>query len=94
MGYPLGDLDAYKPSRQKDRIVFEERDGFIRLATQCSIQLVPVVSIGAHGGFYVLTDGAQFVAKFGLRRDTWIEVLPVGLWVPWGLGPQDIHLRL
>jgi len=99
--YPGGDLDAFKPHSRRHQIVFGERLGFVRLALRTGSPIVPVVSLGAHDGFYILTDGAEFARRSGLKRLTRMEVLPLVLGLPWGLYlgtgpylPLPVRMRL
>ena len=60
---------------------------------------MPVVSIGAHEGFCVLTDGAEFARRSGWKRWTRMEVLPIVVGLPWlcwiGPGPYlPLPLRM
>lgn len=91
--YPGGDLDAYKPSSRRHQVVFGGRRGFVRLALRAGAPIVPVVSVGAHEGFHVITDGAEFARASGWKRLTRMEVLPLIVGLPWGLwlGPMP-HL--
>tara|TARA_B100000609_G_scaffold186178_1_gene170658 strand:+ start:6664 stop:7221 length:558 start_codon:yes stop_codon:yes gene_type:complete len=45
--YPGGDIDALRPFRDKDRIIFEERRGYIRLALREHVPIIPVISAGS-----------------------------------------------
>jgi len=99
--YPGGDLDAFKPFSRRHEIVFGARDGFVRIALRTGVPLVPVVGVGAHEGFHVLTDGAAVARWSGLKRLTRIEVMPVTLGLPWGLWigpggylPMPVHMKL
>ena len=99
--YPGGDLDAFKPHARRHEIVFGERLGFVRLALRTGAPLVPVVSIGAHEGFFIVADGAEFARRSGLKRLTRMEVLPLVVGLPWGvfLGtgpylPLPVRMRL
>lgn len=83
--YPGGDLDAYKPSSRRHEVIFGGRKGFIRLALRSGAPIVPVVSVGAHESFHVITDGSDFARASGWKRLTRMEVLPVILGLPWGL---------
>ncbi len=83
--YPGGDLDAYKPSSRRHTVVFGPRRGFVRLALRARAPIVPVVSLGAHEGFHVFTDGAAFARASGWKRRTRMEVIPVIAGLPWGL---------
>ena len=62
---------------------------------------MPVVSAGAHDGFYVFSDGAELARVLRLKRFTRIEVLPVAFGLPWGIGigplgyfPPPLRIRL
>src|SRR5690349_22676371 len=47
--YPGGDYDVHRPSWLGNRIDFGGRKGFLRLAIDQDVPLVPVVSIGGQG---------------------------------------------
>jgi 1-acyl-sn-glycerol-3-phosphate acyltransferase len=83
--YPGGDLDAFKPWRERHTVKFGERSGFIKTALRARVPIVPVVSVGAHETFAVLTDGRDLARKLGLKRWTRMEVLPIFLCLPWGI---------
>lgn len=84
--YPGGDLDAFRPSRDRHRVVFGPRRGYIRLALRESVPIVPLVAAGAHGGWWVLTDGRALAEKLRTHRFLRTDVLPITLSFPWGLG--------
>jgi 1-acyl-sn-glycerol-3-phosphate acyltransferase len=92
--YPGGDVDAFKPFRERHVVKFGGRSGFVRTALATGAPIVPVVSVGAHETVRVLTDGRELAQRLGLKRLTRIEVLPVMLCLPWGLlvGPIEGHL--
>lgn len=88
--YPGGDLDAFKPWTRRHEVVFGERKGFIRLALRARVPIVPVVSVGAHEAWHVLTDGVDIARRLGLKELLRIEAVPIALALPWGLlvGPM------
>jgi 1-acyl-sn-glycerol-3-phosphate acyltransferase len=94
--YPGGDLDAFKPWRERHRVKFGERSGFIKTALHARVPIVPVVSVGAHETFGVVTDGRSLARAIGLKRWTRMEVLPVILCLPWGvwIGAFEGHIPL
>lgn len=99
--YPGGDLDAFKPSARRHEIVFGGRSGFIRVALRTGAPIVPVVGVGAHDAFHVLTDGAEFARRSGWKRLTRMEVLPVVVGLPWAIWigpgaylPIPVHMKL
>jgi 1-acyl-sn-glycerol-3-phosphate acyltransferase len=83
--YPGGDLDAFRPSRHRGRIVFGPRRGYIRLALNEGVPIIPVVSAGSHDVWWVVSDG-RWLSR--LLRTHWLfrtDVLPITVSVPWGL---------
>src|SRR5207244_1776090 len=44
--YPGGDYEVHRPSWDRNRVDFGRRKGFIRLALEENVPIVPVVSIG------------------------------------------------
>jgi 1-acyl-sn-glycerol-3-phosphate acyltransferase len=83
--YPGGDVDAFKPYARRHTIEFGGRKGFARLAIRTRTPIVPIVSVGAHEGFRILTDGRELARRTGLKQWTRLEVLPIGLALPFGL---------
>lgn len=92
--YPGGAQDLFRPYSLRDRIHFAGHKGFIRLALQEKVTIVPLVSVGAHSTLIVLGDLYQQVKQLhevGLpwKLDCGAGVFPVFLGLPWviGLGP-------
>ncbi len=92
--YPGGDIDAFRPSRDRDRVVFGPRRGYVRLALRERVPIVPVVAAGSHEGWWVLTDGRSLASRFGTHRWLRTDVLPITLSLPWGLNPGWPYLPL
>lgn len=83
--YPGGDRDAFKPYRNRHVVNFSGRMGFIRLALRTRAPIVPVVSVGAHEAFFVLTDGVGIAHRLGLRKLFRVDVMPIALALPFGV---------
>lgn len=83
--YPGSDLDATRPFKDRYKIELGGRKGFLKLAIRERTPIVPVVSVGTHEQWIVLTRGDS-LAKW-LRAKKWLrlEVFPIVLNVPWGL---------
>lgn len=92
--YPGGDLEAMRPSRNRDRIVFGGRVGYIQLALRGNVPIIPVVASGAHDTFYVLDDMRWLAGLLGLDRLFRLEVWPLMFSIPWGLtlGPAPPYI--
>lgn len=84
--YPGGDREVYRPWSRRNRIDFDGRQGFLRLAHRENVPLVPVVADGSHHTIMVLTDGRRMAERLGLARLARVKVLPVTLGIPFGLG--------
>jgi 1-acyl-sn-glycerol-3-phosphate acyltransferase len=82
--YPGGDLEAYRPTRRRDEIILGERTGFVRIAQQTGVPIVPVVVHGAHRSAYIFSDGEAIARLLRLKRLARIERFPLALALPWG----------
>jgi 1-acyl-sn-glycerol-3-phosphate acyltransferase len=92
--YPGGDWETFRPSWHTDRIEFADRKGFIHLACDQNVPIVPVVSIGGQETALFLTRGRRAARLMGLDRAARIKVLPVSLGPPFGLSVLDLPPRL
>lgn len=93
--YPGGDVEALRPWRDRHRIVFDQRMGFLRLAHANRVKIVPVVATGGHDTFFVLNDGRPAARLLRFDKLLRVKTLPVSFSVPWGLLPGDLpHLPL
>ena len=91
--YPGGDEDVFRSWRDRNRIRLAERTGFIRLALEERVPIVPVVSIGGHETVLVLGNGERIARLLGLQRFR-IKSLPIVIGPPWGISPGDLALHL
>ncbi len=88
--YPGGGEDTFRPHRLRDRIYFQNRTGFIRLALWHNVPIIPTVSWGAHDTLIVLEDCYSQAKSLHERGVPWPlgidpEVVPIYLGWPWGL---------
>jgi 1-acyl-sn-glycerol-3-phosphate acyltransferase len=83
--YPGGDYEVFRPSWQRHVVDFGGRKGFIRLARDTGVPIVPVASVGGQETALFL-DRGEWLAKL-LRVDKILraKVLPISLGLPWGL---------
>ncbi|WP_249644738.1 1-acyl-sn-glycerol-3-phosphate acyltransferase [Nocardia sputi] len=94
--YPGGDWEVHRPTWEEDRIDFAGRTGFLRLAWDERVPIVPVVNIGAQQSQLVLTRGDRIARLLRLDRMLRLKVFPISLALPWGLDVGDLagHLPL
>jgi 1-acyl-sn-glycerol-3-phosphate acyltransferase len=92
--YPGGDYETYRPTWHGDQIEFGGRKGFIKLALEAGVPIVPVVAIGGQETALFLTRGQRVAKALGWDRLTRIKVLPVQFAPPFGLTLLDLPGRL
>ncbi|MFE3188415.1 1-acyl-sn-glycerol-3-phosphate acyltransferase [Nocardia sp. NPDC059240] len=83
--FPGGDVDAFKPWRNRNDIVFGGRCGFADLAREADVPVVPVVTSGGGESAIVLGDGARLARFLRLDKAFRLKRLPVTLTAPWGI---------
>ena len=94
--YPGGDYEVHRPSWEAGKVDFGGRKGFIRLAKEKGVPLVPVVSAGGQETAFFLSRGEGLAKALGLDRMFRLKVLPVSLALPWVLNVGDMlgHIPL
>jgi 1-acyl-sn-glycerol-3-phosphate acyltransferase len=91
--YPGGDYETFRPSTHSDRIEFGGRKGFVRLALEEGVPIVPVVSIGGQETALFVTRGETAAKVTGLSKLARIKVLPVSIGPPFGVNLLDLPGR-
>ena len=94
--YPGGDYEVHRPSWERHRVDFNGRKGFIRLALEQDVPIVPVVGIGGQETALFLTRGEGLARLLRLDKLFRLKVLPLSLGLPWGLNVGDMlgHIPL
>ena len=94
--YPGGDYETHRPSWESAKVDFGGRKGFIRLALNNDVPIVPVVSIGGQETALFLSRGETLARILRLDRMFRLKVLPISLALPWGLNVGDMltHIPL
>jgi 1-acyl-sn-glycerol-3-phosphate acyltransferase len=94
--YPGGDYETHRPSWERHVIDFDRREGFITLAHERDVPIVPVVSIGGQETALFLTRGERLAQLLRLDRTAHLHVLPISIALPWGVNVGDLlgHLPL
>lgn len=83
--YPGGELDSMRAYRERRRVVFGHRRGYVRLALRAGAPVIPVVTSGAHETFIVLSNGRWLAQRLGLAKRLRLCAFPLSVSVPWGL---------
>jgi 1-acyl-sn-glycerol-3-phosphate acyltransferase len=94
--YPGGDYEVHRPIWERNRVDFNGRQGFLRLAAEEDVPIVPVVAIGGQETALFLSRGERLARLLALDRIFRLKVLPISLALPWGLNVGDMlgHIPL
>ena len=92
--YPGGDHETYRPSWQSGEIGFGGRTGFVELALEHDIPVVPVVALGGQETALFLGRGRRMASGLQLDRLLRLKVLPVAIGPPFGLTVLDLPGRI
>lgn len=92
--YPGGDYESFRPTTHSEQIEFGGRKGFIRLALEEGVPIVPVVSIGGQETALFVSRGETAARLTGLAKFARIKVLPVQIAPPFGITVLDLPGRL
>jgi 1-acyl-sn-glycerol-3-phosphate acyltransferase len=92
--YPGGDYEVFRPSWNRHDVDFGGRKGYVKLAREAGVPIVPVASVGGQEAALFL-DRGQWLARL-LRVDKTLRLksVPIALAPPWGLVVTDLVPRL
>jgi 1-acyl-sn-glycerol-3-phosphate acyltransferase len=94
--YPGGDYEVHRPIWESGRVDFGGRKGFLRLALDEGVPIVPVVSIGGQETSLFLSRGERLAKGLRLDKLFRLKVLPISIALPWVINIGDMagHLPL
>jgi len=94
--FPGGDYEVHRPSWQRHTVDFNRRKGFIKLALEHDVPIVPVVTIGGQETALFLSRGEGLAKALRIDKTLRLKVLPISLALPWGLNVGDMlgHIPL
>ncbi|WP_346293326.1 lysophospholipid acyltransferase family protein [Sphaerothrix gracilis] len=106
--YPGGVQDVFRPYSLRHQIHFGNSQGFIKLALDAEVPIVPLISYGAHSTLVILADvypQLQRLHRAGVPWPLGIDpgTCPIYLGLPWGLAvgplpniplPVRLHTRV
>jgi 1-acyl-sn-glycerol-3-phosphate acyltransferase len=87
--YPGGDYEVYRPSWQRHVVDLGGRTGFVRLARETGVPIVPVASVGGQETALFLGRGQGLARLLMLDKILRLKSLPISLALPWGLNVTD-----
>jgi 1-acyl-sn-glycerol-3-phosphate acyltransferase len=88
--YPGGDYEVHRPTWESAKVDFNGRKGWIRLALDNDVPVVPLVALGGQETALFLSRGERLAKLLRLDKMFRLKVLPISLAIPWGLNVGDM----
>src|SRR2546423_6771712 len=88
--YPGGDFEVHRPSWESGRVDFNGRKGYVRLALEKDVPIVPVVSLGGQETALFLSRGQRLARLLRLAKILRLNALALSPAIPWGVNPLHI----
>jgi 1-acyl-sn-glycerol-3-phosphate acyltransferase len=92
--YPGGDVESFRPTWETDQVDFDGRTGFIRLALEHGVPVVPIVALGGQETALFLGRGRRFAEALSLDKAMRLKVIPPVLGPPFGVTVLDFPGRI
>jgi 1-acyl-sn-glycerol-3-phosphate acyltransferase len=92
--FPGAAHDAARPTWQMNVIDFGGRKGYVTMAIEAGVPIVPAVQIGGQETQLYLTRGTWLAKWLGLKRLVRLEEMPVSFGFPFGLSVGTANLPL
>jgi len=85
--WPGGEVDSLRPWVKRDEAILAGRKGFIRLAINAGVPIVPIATVGGPDSMPVLATGRRIARALQLDKVARLKMFPFALQAPWGLSP-------
>jgi 1-acyl-sn-glycerol-3-phosphate acyltransferase len=92
--YPGGDYEVFRPSWQRHEVDFGGRKGYVKLAREAGVPIVPVASVGGQEAALFLDRGQWLAKLLMVDKLARLKSVPILLAPPWGLTVSDMVPRL
>jgi 1-acyl-sn-glycerol-3-phosphate acyltransferase len=85
--WPGGEVDSLRPWTKRDEAILGGRKGFIRLAINAGVPIVPIATVGGPDSMPVLATGRRIAKALQLDKVARLKMFPIALQAPWGISP-------
>jgi 1-acyl-sn-glycerol-3-phosphate acyltransferase len=85
--WPGGEIDSLRPWTDRDEAVLAGRKGFVRMAINAGVPIVPIATVGGPDSMPVLARGRRLARALQLEKVARLKMFPIALSAPWGLSP-------
>ena len=85
--WPGGEIDSLRTWDKRDEAILAGRTGFIRMAIQAGVPIVPIATVGGPDSMPVVFSGRRLAKALQLDKVARLKMFPFALQAPWGLSP-------
>jgi 1-acyl-sn-glycerol-3-phosphate acyltransferase len=85
--WPGGEVDSLRPWTKRDEAILAGRKGFVRMAIQANVPIVPIATVGGPDSMPVLATGRRIAKALKLDQVARLKMFPIGVQAPWGVSP-------
>jgi 1-acyl-sn-glycerol-3-phosphate acyltransferase len=85
--WPGGEVDSLRPWTKRDKAILAGRKGFLRLAINTGVPIVPIATVGGPDSMPVLATGRRLARALQLDKVARLKMFPFAFQLPWGLSP-------
>src|SRR3954469_19073268 len=85
--WPGGEAASLRPWVKRAEATLAGRKGFIRLAINAGVPIVPIATVGGPDSMPVLATGRRIARALQLDKVARLKMFPFALQVPWGVSP-------
>ena len=88
--WPGGEIDSLRLWTERDKAILGGRTGFIRMAINAGVPIVPVATVGGPDSMPVLVRGRRIAKALQLDRIARLKLFPIAISAPWGIAPAAL----
>jgi 1-acyl-sn-glycerol-3-phosphate acyltransferase len=88
--WPGGEVDSLRPWTERDQANLAGRKGFVKMAIQAGVPIVPIATVGGADAMPVLIRGDRLSQVLQLDRLLRLKVFPLAISLPWGIAPAAL----
>jgi 1-acyl-sn-glycerol-3-phosphate acyltransferase len=92
--YPGGDYEVFRPSWKRHEVDFGGRKGYVKLAREAGVPIVPIAAVGGQEAALFLDRGQWLAKLLMVDKMARLKSVPILLAPPWGLAVSDMVPRL
>src|SRR5215218_1961663 len=85
--WPGGEVDSLRPWTKRDEAILAGRKGFVRMAINAGVPIVPISTVGGPDSMPVLFSGRKLAKLLQLDKVARLKMFPFAISAPWGLSP-------